>query len=92
MYNNLLFALFLQPIQSLSICSKENVTKVQICTLDENYNTEDSGKRPLQVKSSMTLLSLSDFDENLREMSMTILLAMVWNDTRLTLESNISLK
>ena len=47
---------------SLKICGETDVTRRSICTLDKNYDVTHSGQLPMQLISSVTLFSISEFD------------------------------
>ena len=81
---------FLQTGQALTHCN-ETVKKLTMCSLVEVYEQgmpplETDG--PLMVINSVTLFSLAELNEDQSSISLTVLLAMVWNDTRLALKSN----
>ena len=75
--------------QPLLVSCNETVSKLQLCTLVSDYEqgVPDSvvHKQPTQVSNSVTLLSVAEFNEDQSTISLNVLLAMWWNDTRLTL-------
>ena len=75
------------------ISCNETVTKLRICSLVPNYEqgmppAPLMTKGPTVVSNSITLFSLAEFNEDQSSVSLTVLIAMVWNDTRITLKSN----
>ena len=88
----LLFTMNFLCSNSLKICGETNAAKIHICLLDKNYESSDTGSLPMQVRNSITLFSISEFNENDRVMTLNMLLSTVWNDTRLTLESSKGIK
>ena len=94
---SLLSLLLLQNLfhfgQTLVSCN-ETVSELQLCNLlDSDYDggmpdsiVQKSGERqPTLLKTSITLYSLAEFNEDQSTISLNVLLAMWWNDTRLTL-------
>ena len=80
---------FLQTSQALTHCN-ETVTKLTMCSLVDVYEQgmpplETDG--PLMVINSVTLFSLAELNEDQSSITLTVLLSLVWNDTRLTLQS-----
>ena len=68
----------------LKLCN-ETVTKLQLCTKNSKYDRGTTGVYPMNLITSVTLISVSDFNEIKRTMTLNVLVAMVWNDTRLRL-------
>ena len=83
----------IKTYQALVRCN-ENVTKLQLCSLHENYNKGLVGtglegfEFPLTVNSSITLLDISDFNENRNTISIDLMLSILWFDVSITVESN----
>ena len=77
---------------ALRDCGMENVTIEQFCSLDKDYLVGKSGQNPMDLISSVTVFSVFNLDEKAMSISLIIHLAMVWNDTRLWLESNNKVK
>ena len=79
-----------QASQALVQCNAGNVTKLQLCTLDQAYDKSipDPTERPMKIISSVTVFSISDLNQFENTISLNLLLSVVWNDTRLTMESN----
>ena len=76
--------------QALIHCN-ETVTKIRMCTLDSNYgNGRPPFKEgsPTMVKNSVTLFSLAQINEDQSTISLNVLLAFKWDDTRISLKSN----
>ena len=83
-------ALFRSGQAALPKCN-EPVTKLRICSLVDNYEVGMPSlvsNQPVNVSNSVTLFSLAELNEDQSSISLTVLLAMVWNDTRLALKSN----
>ena len=70
------------------VSCNETVIEPQICTLVSGYDDgvpdDLSGKRTM-VKSSVTLYSLGELNEEQKSITLNVLLAMVWDDTRISL-------
>jgi hypothetical protein len=88
----LLFAVNVCVTNSLKVCGTTNITTRHICTTDKKYVISDSGHRPMNLFTSMTLFSISELNEDTRVMTLNVLMSAVWNDTRLTLESSEGVK
>ena len=79
--------------QALIKCNGD-VTKLQLCSLHENYNKGLVGTGsedfdfPLTVRSSITLLDIADFNENKNTITIDLLLSIIWFDVTMTLEAN----
>ena len=42
----------------------------------------------MNLSSSLTVFKIAELDENQNTITLNLLLSVVWNDTRVTLESN----
>ena len=87
--------------QTLISCN-ETVLKLQLCTLVSDYEKgypdsivhcpdgcQSHGHgQPTQIKTSITLFSLDEFNEDKSTISLKVLIALFWNDTRLSLPQN----
>ena len=76
--------------QALIHCN-ETITKIRMCALDSNYgNGRPPFKNgsPTMVKNSVTLFSLAQINEDQSTISLNVLLAFKWDDTRISLKSN----
>ena len=81
--------------QTLVNCN-ETVSELQLCSHVFDYDggmpdsiVQQSGERqPTLLKTSITLYSLAEFNEDQSTISLNVLLAMAWNDTRLSLTPN----
>ena len=71
---------------------KRKYDQTAILFLKNGYRVGQSGQTPMNLVSSVTILSVSGFNEDRRVISMNIHLAMVWNDTRLSIESNKNIR
>ena len=67
----------------------QNVTKLQLCS-EKPHNPEfpdDLGiQKPMDLKMTLKLISLSEFNDNENTILVNIILGLFWNDTRITLE------
>ena len=83
--------------QGLVNCNK-TVSEIQLCTLVSDYDQgmPDSSVhcpdgcplpdgQPTQIKTSVTLFSVAEFNDDQNTMTLKILLFTWWNDTRLSL-------
>ena len=68
------------------------VTKLQLCTIGQGYDRGTTGWRklgnPVTLNTSITVFNIAEFDEDKSTMTLNILLSVIWNDVRITLESN----
>ena len=92
---SLLFLLVLQMLfhfgQTLFSCN-ETASKLQLCSLVSIYEkgkaaivTDYNNVTAARIDSSITLFSLDEFNEQQSTISLNVLLALWWNDTRLSL-------
>ena len=75
--------------QPLASCD-ETVTALQLCNLlDTDYDRGQPDsvvhKSATRMNTSITLFSVTEMNEDQSTISMNVLLAMWWNDTRLSL-------
>ena len=98
MLSPLLTAILFLIIKTTKALVKCNgtVTKLQLCSLADEYQKGVppgcKGCKPMSVSSSITVLKIAEMDENQNTITLNVLLSVVWNDTRLTLESNHSVE
>ena len=68
------------------------VTELQLCSLANKYQKGVppgcKGCKPMSLSSSLTVFKIAELDENQNTITLNLLLSVVWNDTRVTLESN----
>ena len=71
------------------VSCNETVSKVRLCSLVPDYKQglPPAGK-PLELLQSITLFSIAEINEDLSSMTLNVLLAMLWNDSRLSLKAN----
>ena len=84
-----IFFLFgLELVQGLVQCNG-TVTKLQLCSLEADYNARSTGKNtktngyPLLLKTAVNVLKIAQFDESHNTITLNVLLSVIWNDTRL---------
>ena len=85
-----LFFFFVLSINGLKQCSKP-FTGLDVCTSDEKYNAgvpDFTNGKPCKVGTSITLFGINELDEARKTISVNILVALWWTDTRLTLRSD----
>ena len=85
----LVFLLF--PIRSATALVKCNgtVTKLQLCFLSDKYDKgKPPGKWPMKMVSSVTTFKIAELDENQNTITLNLLISALWNDTRITLETD----
>lgn len=77
--------------QALVKCNG-TVTKLQLCTFEANYNMGNTGStklgHPLSLKSILSVLDVTEFDENESMITVILLFTVNWSDARIKLESN----
>ena len=87
----LLMFSWLKHIQALVKCNG-TVSQLQLCSLTGKYNKgvppgcKDCG--PMVLYPSVTIFKISELDEEHNTITMNVLISAVWNDTRVTLETN----
>jgi hypothetical protein len=65
------------------------VTKLQLCFLSDKYDKgKPAGKWPMKMVSSVTTFKIAELDENQNTITLNLLLSVMWNDTRITLETD----
>ena len=68
------------------------VTKLQLCFLSDKYDKGQpprcEGCKPMELLSSVTVFAISELDEQQNTVTLNLLLSAVWNDTRVTIETN----
>ena len=81
----------IKPTKALVKCN-ETVTTLQLCSLADKYqNGVPPGCKdckPMNLSSSLTVFKIAELDENQNTVTLNLLLSVVWNDTRVTLESD----
>ena len=78
----------LNVLEAIINC-QENITAIRLCQIPKTYNNGEppmSNGRPMSLKQSLTLLSVAEFDVDQNTLSLVILLAVQWNDTRIKLK------
>ena len=89
----ILVTLLLRNVQALVKCNGI-VTKLQLCSLHENYNKGVVGtgaeefQFPLTINSSITLIDIAEFDENKNTITLQVVLSIRWHAATMELESN----
>ena len=89
----ILVTLLLRNVQALVKCNGI-VTKLQLCSLHENYNKGVVGtgaeefQFPLTINSSITLIDIAEFDENKNTITLQVVLSIRWHSATMKLESN----
>ena len=77
--------------QAIVECNK-TVTKLQLCSLKSDYNSRSIGRNvgdnPLLVNTEVNVFKIAQLDENFNTITLNVLLSVIWNDTRIVLESN----
>ena len=65
------------------------VTKLQLCFLSDKYDKgKTPGKWPMKMVSSVTTFKIAELDENQNTITLNLLISALWNDTRITLETD----
>ena len=68
------------------------VSKLQLCFINDKYDkgyTPGNGvPEPMKMLSSVTVFKIAELDENQNTLTLNLLLSVVWNDSRITLETN----
>ena len=77
--------------KTLTVCNG-TVTKLQLCTVDQSFDKGTTGweklGHPTTLNTSITIFNIAEFSEDKSTMTLNILLSVIWNDVRITLESN----
>ena len=87
----ILLFIFVKENQALVKCNG-TVSKLQLCSLTDKYDKgvpqgcNDCG--PIVLYPSVTVFKISEIDEQHNTITMNVLISAVWNDTRVTLETN----
>ena len=90
-YLTIILFLKIKSSKALVKCNG-TVTELQLCSLADKYQKgvppgcKDC--KPMSLSSSLTVFKIAELDENQNTITLNILLSVVWNDTRVTLESN----
>ena len=66
----------------------ETVTKLQLCSIDKNYNKMHTMGKPGTVWSSINLNQIAEMNEHEQTITLDLVLSVWWYDQRITLESN----
>ena len=86
-----ILAFIVKSGQGLINCNKINVTKTQLCIMDENnpdihdYPDAKAAGEPLEIKTALTLISIAELNSEQNIMSLNIILSLFWNDTRISM-------
>ena len=88
---NIFLLALIKPGQGLISCDSKNVTKTQLCIMDENNvdihdypDTKDDGE-PMEVKTALTLISIAEINSEQNTISLNIILSLFWNDSRISM-------
>ena len=85
----LVFLLFSKRSTTALVKCNGTVTKLQLCFLSDKY---DKGKPPrpfpMKMVSSVTTFKIAELDENQNTITLNLLISALWNDTRITLETD----
>ena len=77
-------------VQSLNICN-QTVSKLQICSLDPEYNKGSTdylfNNQKMKMDTRFAVNSIAEFDQNHKHITLDLILSTTWNDSRLTIES-----
>ena len=66
----------------------ETVTKLQLCSIDKNYNKMHTMGKPGTVWSSINLNQIAELNAQEQTITLDFVLSVWWHDQRITLESN----
>ena len=66
----------------------ETVTKLQLCSIDKNYNKMHTMGQPGTVWSSINLNQIAELNAQEQTITLDLVLSVWWYDQRITLESN----
>ena len=66
----------------------ETVTKLQLCSIDKNYNKMHTMGKPGTVWSSINLNQIAELNAQEQTITLDIVLSVWWYDQRITLESS----
>ena len=84
----LILFLLISPTLGLEFCSSNSNTDPKICFLkkDPPFSKPDKTQdnKPMTLGQSLTLYSIGDFDELESTITLNLLLAVFWNDSRLS--------
>ena len=64
------------------------VTKLQLCSIDKNYNKMHTMGKPGTVWSSINLNQIAELNAQEQTITLDFVLSVWWHDQRITLESN----
>ena len=64
------------------------VTKLQLCSIDKNYNKMHTMGKPGTIWSSINLNQIAELNEHEQTITLDLVLSVWWYDQRITLESN----
>ena len=88
---NIFLLALVKPGQALVSCNTKNVTKTQLCTMDENNidihdypDTKDDGE-PMEITTALTLISIAEINSEQNTISLNIILSLFWNDSRISM-------
>ena len=76
---------------ALATCNDGSVETLQLCTLDAEYDNGVPVYKPgypATLISRITVYKIAEFDESKNTITINFILSVIWQDTRLTLESN----
>ena len=81
----LLSFLSLKSCLALKSCNESLTKHITICTLDPRYEKGFPDSPPIQPETTLVLYRVADLHEEKSTITLSFMLAVSWNDTRLTL-------
>ena len=87
----LVFHLLCDITQGLKSCN-ESFTSLELCKLTKEYLKEQptaTPGEPIIIDPIITLSSVSEFEGNLETLTLDVIIKVMWNDSRLTMKSEI---
>ena len=91
----LLILMLLPKSHAALVSCDQPVSKLRLCSLVSDYDqgmpaSASASSKPVEVVQSMTLFSVAEINYDQSTMTLNVLIALVWNDTRLSLKSSSS--
>ena len=88
----LLIVFFLLRGTKALVKCNETVSKLQLCSLTKKYNKgvppRCVGCEPMKLETKVTVFKIAELDEEMNSITFNLLISAIWNDTRVTLETN----
>ena len=88
----ILFLLFTIRSSTALVKCNGTVAKLQLCFLPDKYDKGappgNGVPEPMKMNSSVTTFKIAELDENQNTITLNLLLSVIWNDTRITLETD----